>query len=208
MKTFFIAGAALLVLAFMVMTASYSQPAQENNGASVVKVVMVKGHGSGFYIGNGLVVTAAHVVADAPNAKIKLANDEEIDGEVLWSNKARDIALIKVGPNAFLKPARLRCSSPEKGDLIYAEGNPLNLEFVTVWGSVAAEARTVGPWLRAFITDIVVVPGQSGGPVYNLNDEVVGMTVGVMLMPMGFSASIVGIGYAVPASEICALIGR
>lgn len=175
---------------------------------STVKVIAKEGHGSGFYIGNGIVITAAHVVDGAQKATLKLQSGELIDAEILWLNKSRDVAALKIGPTTALDPAPVSCTTPQPGDMIYSEGNPANIEFVTVWGRVAGEARSLGPWKSVVPTDMTTIPGQSGGPVFNEAGEVVGITAGVMVLPMGFSASLVSVGYIVPASTICELMGR
>ncbi|MBW3099277.1 S1C family serine protease [Pseudohoeflea coraliihabitans] len=174
---------------------------------STVKVLAGNGHGSGFYIGSQLVVTAAHVVDDKKTVDLKLVDGEIIEAEVLWANERRDIAMLKIDPTTALVPAVVSCHEPLIGDPFYAEGNPANMDFVTVWGNVGGLVQEVDPWLRAFITNNAVVPGQSGGPVFNAQGEVIGITVGVMVLPMGFSASLVGIGYAVPTSELCMMMG-
>lgn len=175
---------------------------------STVKVLAGQGHGSGVYIGNGIVITAAHVVAHVEEATLKLRSGELIDAEILWSNKKRDVAALKVQPTNALASAEVSCTIPSVGDSIYSEGNPANIEFITVWGKIAGEPQSLPLWDFVVPTDMTTVPGQSGGPVFNEAGKVVGITAGVMVLPMGFGASLIAIGYIVPASTICELLGR
>lgn len=209
MKRFFIALAIICALVGGASVAAYREPVRELISSTVKISYNAKGHGSGFYIGDGLILTAAHVVDGAPGkVTVKFMDGSESPGVVLWQAGSRDVAMIKIDPVDYVKAAPLKCAAPVKGELIYAEGNPLNMEFVTVWGTVAGNVREFGPWHSVFVTNIATVPGQSGGPVFNLAGEVVGITVGVMIYPTGFSASLVGIGYAVPGDVICNLLAR
>ncbi|MFK4060715.1 S1 family peptidase [Brucella anthropi] len=194
--------AALLALA-------YWQPfAEEIRAESVAKIFDDKGHGSAVYIGNGYFISASHVVGQAPVVNLLLTDGRQIKGDVLWSNTGYDIALIKSGPLRNVEASRLSCTVPAVGDPIYAKGNPSNMDFITVYGRIAGKERSAGLWKSVVITDIATVPGQSGGPVFDQHGRVIGITVGVMLAPSGFTRSIVGIGYVVPGQAICGLMAR
>ncbi|MGM4911416.1 trypsin-like peptidase domain-containing protein [Rhizobium sp. 768_B6_N1_8] len=178
---------------------------------SVVMVNVEGGHGSGVHIGNGFVITAAHVASDNKEVELKTTDGKTVKAEVLWVNKAYDIALLrtagKVGGQSSLD-----CRVPHLGDEIQAAGNPLNLEFVSSFGRIAGNARAADPWREVVITDITTVMGQSGGPLFGKDGRVVGIVVGVVPAPLkngeGYVPSLTGFGTAVPASAVCALLGR
>lgn len=175
--------------------------------AATVKVILKNGHGSGVHIGNGFVVTAAHVAGDAATVELKTKDGKTRPADVLWINKTYDIALLRTSPE-MLPGASLDCRIAAKGEAITSIGNPLAVEFVTATGKIAGEPRSIGPWKSVFVTDITTVMGQSGGPVYSADGELIGITVGVMSVPLGFSSSLIGFGFVVPSHEVCALLGR
>lgn len=175
--------------------------------AATVKVILTNGHGSGVHIGNGFVVTAAHVAGDAATVELKTKDGKSRPADVLWVNKTYDIALLRTSPE-MLPAAHLDCRTVSAGTVIEAIGNPLSVEFISAYGKIAGSPRAQGPWKSVFVTDITTVQGQSGGPVFGPSGDVVGITVGVMGVPMGFSASLVGYGFVVPSTDVCALLGR
>ena len=211
MKTVFgiIAIVALSIIAFFLQSNAVATPVMA--GHPTVKIVLEKGHGSGFYIGNNLIITAAHVVVDAKDSKVKVKTEggNILKGEVLWSSKARDVSLIRVSGTFGLSPAILSCATPKVGDAIQARGNPLSVEFLSMWGRVAGTQREMGPWLVGLPTDMTILPGMSGGPVFGADGRVVGIAVGVLMAPAGFgSMSFTGATLIVPGSTICPLLGR
>jgi S1-C subfamily serine protease len=178
---------------------------------SVVMVNVPGGHGSGVHIGGGFVISAAHVADDSKEVELKTSDGKTVKAEVLWINKAYDIALLRTSGDI---PGRapLDCRVPKLGDEIQAAGNPLNLEFVSSFGRIAGNARAADPWREVVITDITTVMGQSGGPLFGKDGRVVGIVVGVVPAPLkngdGYVPSLTGFGTAVPASAVCALLGR
>lgn len=201
-----IACAAAIVLAVIGLS-SYAIPAAPSVEAAVVKVELPDGHGSGVSIGSGYIVTAAHVTGDAKTVKLRSEGGKAVDGTVLWTNSTYDIALIKTDETAF-GSAPLSCSEAKRGDTITAMGNPLGVEFVSATGRIAGKPRTVKPWESVFVTDMTIVMGMSGGPVFNKDGEVIGITVGVMAATVGFSPSLVGFGFVVDSPSICRLLAR
>lgn len=201
---YWIAGIVLLLAVFL-LTACNSRPL---DNAAVVKIILENGHGSGFHLGNGVVITAAHVVGK--NAKVKLRSDgsEEQDAEVLWVSPQYDIAYVRASHPERLGVAELSCRELVPGENIRAVGNPGPMEFVTAWGRVSGKPRKVGPWTSAYVTDLTIVPGQSGGPIFDDGGYVAGVVVGVMTIPLGFTAALVGVGYVVPSHDLCGLLGR
>lgn len=167
--------------------------------------------GSGVHIGGGLILTAAHVVASEATIGVEDRSGAHEEGEVLWANKFYDIALIKIPDASRLRTAPLRCHPAlHVGDLIHAVGNPLDAKFVTMWGRVGATSSQHGPWFDVFVGDITVVPGMSGGPVYNRYGELIGITVGMGALPMmgGGVINPFAFAYIVPTDAVCTLLGR
>lgn len=204
-------GAVLVSLAAMAIILAVSlgavEPPPVHKAGSIVKIIEGKGHGSGVHIGDGFIVTAAHVVGDAKETEIKLDDGVTRKAEVLWSNKAYDIALVRTGPDG-LAVSHLSCRVPDTGEVITARGNPTILEFVDSYGRVAGGDRKFGSWQSVFVTDITTVPGMSGGGVFDADGNLVGITVGVLVAPAGMFPSLSGFGTAVPGSTVCGLMGR
>lgn len=188
------------------MAAAASHEAQQIS-EPMLKINVGNGHGSGFHVGNGYVFTAAHVVKGRAEAEVVAADGSKDTAEVLWINEKRDVALLKT---AKLRPqtAQLSCIVPAEGQKVVARGNPNNLTFVSTYGQVAGKPISLGPWSQVVPLSMTIVPGQSGGPLYDAHGRVVGMNVGVMVFPFGFGGSLAGIGYAVPGSTLCELLAK
>ncbi len=201
---------ALFVLVAATSAAAYAllpPPNVPATESATVKIQVNNGHGSGVHIGDGFIVTAAHVVGDAKEVQVKAKGGENRKADVLWVNKAYDIALLRTSSDG-LGVAHLSCSAVKAGDPIVAYGNPLKIEFVAAYGKIAGEPRETGPWKSVYVTDITTVMGQSGGGTFADNGDLIGITVGVMAAPIGFSGSLVGYGYVVPSTSVCELLGR
>lgn len=175
---------------------------------SAVKITTKSALGSGFYIGKGKIITAAHVVENTNIVKIKASDGRIIYGRVMWASKSRDVAMISIAESAMIKPANLTCTSPPVGAEFYSVGNPGGIEFVTIWGRVASDTKRRWRWYRAYITDEGFIPGQSGSPIFNMGGSVIGMAAGVWDHREGASVTLTDIGIAVPSSVICNLMGR
>lgn len=173
----------------------------------MLKIELPNGHGSGFHVGGGYVFTAAHVVKGEAKVEVLASDGQKDTAEVLWVNEKRDVALLRM-EKLRTKSARLSCVVPTAGDAVEARGNPTNLTFISTWGQVAGKALSVGPWEKVVPVSMTIVPGQSGGPLYDRAGRVVGMNVGVMVVPLGFGGSLVGIGYSVPGSTLCELLAK
>lgn len=169
-----------------------------------LKVSDPLGHGSGVHIGNGYVLTAAHVVGAN---KIMTVTDSErrvLAGEVLWSNAAYDVALLKLPGAAYVETASLSCAPNYVHQRVSVYGNPQDLEFVFTSGQVNGVARKWAIWRELVPVDITIIPGQSGGAAIDDLGNVVGIAVGVMIWQYGLT----GQGFIVPGSVICQLMGR
>lgn len=87
-------------------------------------------------------------------------------------------------------------------------GNPVALENIVAFGRVAGDERTIGHWKIVIVISGPIIPGQSGGAVYNKDHELVGISVGLALFPIGYTGSATGYGFAVSGREICTLLAR
>jgi serine protease Do len=175
---------------------------------AVVVIMRPNGRGTGFSIGNGLIVTAAHVVDGARTVSIKDTDGNTRMAHVDIVDKSTDLAILSTSHR--IPAAELDCRLAKVGDAIESIGTPLGLEFITATGRIAGTARKVGG-TNVLVTDIVTVMGQSGGPVFS-KGRVVGVTHAVMIAPLPMGGrlvpSIVGFGYIIPSSDVCALLMR
>ena len=173
-----------------------------------VKVMLAQGHGSGVNIGNGYILTAAHVAEDNATLDIKFEDGTTAKAETLWVNKGADIALLRFKDDGHTRSAKLACRTPQNGEAVIAFGNPVAFENLVFRGYINGNPRDVGPWKGAVPSDLTVLPGMSGGAMYDEKGEVVAINVGTGLVPMGFSASWARIGLSVSGATICGLMGR
>ena len=139
---------------------------------AVVVIQRPRGLGTGFSIGNGLIVTAAHVVDGARTVSIKDVDGNTRMAHVDIVDRATDLAILSTAHK--IPAAELDCRMARVGEEITAIGTPLGLEFITAQGRIAGTARKIGG-TNALVTDIVTVMGQSGGPVFS-GGRVVGVT--------------------------------
>ena len=190
-------------LAVAGITANHATPLPE----PTLKVIVLDGHGSGVHVGNGFAFTAAHVVGDQTTTKVKTSDGAIDDATVLWVNKERDVALIKL---AHIRPAaaNLSCRTPTPGEAVEARGNPNDLEFVSTYGRVGGKPLGYAHWLNVVPLSMSVVVGQSGGPLFDANGSVVGLNVASMVAQVQIFPSFVGIGYAVPGTTLCELLAK
>lgn len=157
--------------------------------------------GSGFIIDaeNGYVVTNNHVIRDADEVRVTLYNDETIDAEIIGVDEKTDIAVLKVDPKAAdLKTVSFgRSDVLRVGDWVLAIGNPFGLGGTVTAGIISARQRDIqsGPYDDYLQTDASINRGNSGGPMFNLEGEVIGINTAIF-SPTGGS---VGIGFAIPS---------
>ena len=162
--------------------------------------------GSGFVIdAAGYIITNAHLVADRPEISVRLADRREFEARVVGVDPVSDIALLKIEASG-LPPVRI--GDPAKlrpGEWVAAIGSPFGLERSVTAGIVSALGRTLPeesfvPFIQ---TDVAVNPGNSGGPLFNLRGEVVGVNSGFYSDTGGYA----GVSFAIPidvAMEVAA----
>ncbi len=153
--------------------------------------------GSGLIISkDGYILTNNHVVRDADQIKVKLSDDKEFKAKLIGADQLRDIALIKIDAEGDLPAAVLGDSDKVRvGEWVMAIGNPVALEHTATVGVISAKGRTLGAANVAFYnylqTDAAINEGNSGGPLVNVNGEVIGINT---LMAAGRE----NLGFAIP----------
>ena len=171
-----------------------------------VRIEVADGLGSGVAIGNGLVLTAAHVVSTQPDVKVVLDNNRTIGGHVLWVNAEYDLALVRVNQPKALSTAHLSCRVADVGENVSADGNPMGLKFVTMRGYIASKPQEYAPkWKTAYLIDMTTIGGMSGGGLFDRYGDVIGTIVGTLSatgQPYG------SVGFVVPGRVACGLLGR
>ena len=183
-----------------------------------------EGHGSGVDIGNGYVLTAAHVadhrsdddagsdIMPSVDAKAKtvlsvmdsLGKSHHV--EVLWVNHAYDVALLKISDAANVATSNLACHATyQLGEKLSFAGNPSFLHDITTFGQVGnPNIITAGPWKAAVTISGTLIPGMSGGPAFDASGDVVGINVGTAVV----SGSAFAMSWIVPSSTVCMLMDR
>ena len=199
-------GGLLCLVFYLLWTTPQTPIGHTFTNQSIVKLVRLEGHGSGVYIGDGNYLTANHVIDGLASVDIVTTGGETRKANIVWASKDYDIAMVHAD-SPDTKPAKLNCGVIPVGSEIHAQGNPMMLDFVTTYGHIAKLPETLDHWKSTYIVDMVTVQGMSGGPVLDSNDDIVGITVGVLYMPLGISSSMTGIGAVVPSSEICKMLG-
>lgn len=158
--------------------------------------------GSGFIIDakNGYIITNNHVVKDAEEVRVTFHDDETVDAEIIGHDEKTDIAVLKVDTKGkSLTEVHLGDSDAIRvGDWILAIGNPFGLGGTVTAGIISARARDIssGPYDDFLQTDASINRGNSGGPMFNLKGEVIGINTAIF-SPSGGS---IGIGFAIPSA--------
>ncbi len=156
--------------------------------------------GSGFIIdSSGYVVTNNHVIADADEIKVILQDDTRLDAEIIGRDPKTDLALLKVKSKKRLPSVDWGDSDGLRvGDWVLAIGNPFGLGGTVTAGIVSARQRDIhsGPYDDFIQTDASINKGNSGGPLFNMKGQVVGVNSAI-ISPQGTS---VGIGFSIPTA--------
>ncbi|MEX2649716.1 MAG: DegQ family serine endoprotease [Alphaproteobacteria bacterium] len=164
--------------------------------------------GSGFIIdGAGFVVTNNHVIAEADEITVVLHDGTELAAEVVGRDDKTDLALLKVKADRELPHVGFGDSSKVRvGDWVLAVGNPFGFGNTVTAGIISAQSRDInaGPYDDFLQTDAPINRGNSGGPLFNLDGEVIGINTAIF-SPSGGS---IGIGFATPSSLAAHVIGQ
>jgi len=153
--------------------------------------------GSGFIIStDGYILTNAHVVEDAEEILVRLADKREYSAKVIGADARSDVALIKIEASGL---PRVVLGDPERlkvGEWVVAIGSPFGFDQSVTAGIVSAKGRSLPdenfvPFIQ---TDVAINPGNSGGPLFNLKGEVVGINSQIYSRTGGF----MGLSFAIP----------
>jgi serine protease Do len=156
-----------------------------------------QGMGSGFIVeASGTILTNAHVVEGADEVRVRLADRREFKGKVVGADKPSDIAVVKIEAKGL--PA-VRLGDPSKlrvGEWVLAIGSPFGFENTVTAGIVSATSRSLpeGTYVPFIQTDAAVNPGNSGGPIFNLKGEVIGIASQIYSRTGGYQ----GLAFAIP----------
>ena len=164
--------------------------------------------GSGFVIDpSGIVITNNHVIGDANEVFVIWSDGRRLKAEVVGKDPKVDLAVLRVKSDTPLKAVRFGDSDKLRpGDWVMAIGNPFGLGGSVTAGIVSARGRNIesGPYDNYIQTDASINKGNSGGPLFNMDGEVIGINTAI-LSPTGGS---VGIGFAVPAATAVPIIDQ
>ncbi len=170
-----------------------------------LKPHVTQAQGSGFIISpDGYVVTNDHVVDNATEVTVTLDDGKNVPAKIIGTDKKTDLALLKIkegGPYQYVEFAK---TTPRVGDWVIAVGNPFGLGGTVTAGIVSARGRDIGagPYDDFLQIDAPVNRGNSGGPTFNSQGQVVGINTAIF-SPSGGS---VGIGFAIPADTAQSVI--
>jgi serine protease Do/serine protease DegQ len=158
----------------------------------------VRGLGSGVIVDakEGLVLTNAHVIADAEEIRVRLSDDREVEAELVGSDPDSDVAVLRIDADNLVAVEMGDSDSLEVGDFVVAIGNPFGLRQTVTSGIVSALGRSgLGNRYENFIqTDASINRGNSGGALVDLAGRLVGINTAII----STSGGSVGIGFAIP----------
>jgi serine protease Do len=170
-----------------------------NGGGAPMQRQPRQAAGSGFVVSpDGYIVTNNHVVDGATKVKVSFDDQEEIDAKIVGTDARTDIALLKIEPKTPLTVVKFAEKTPRVGEWVLAVGNPFGLGGTVTAGIVSALARNIGGPYDYMQIDAAVNHGNSGGPAFNLEGNVVGVNTAIF-SPTGGN---VGIAFAVPADTV------
>ena len=157
----------------------------------------VRGAGSGFIVSpDGYILTNTHVVADAETVTVRLTDRREFQAKVIGADERTDVAVIKI--NAGSLPT-VRLGDPSRikpGQWVLAIGSPFGFENTVTAGIISATSRSLPSdnYVPFIQTDVAVNPGNSGGPLFNMAGEVIGINSQIFSRTGGF----MGLSFAIP----------
>jgi serine protease Do len=167
-------------------------PRMPNQGA-----VPMRGQGSGFIVSpDGYILTNAYVVAHADHVNVKLTDRREFRAKVVGLDKQTDVAVLKIDARDLPSVKLGRAQDANVGEWVVAIGSPFGFENSVTAGIVSAKGRSLpdSNYVPFIQTDVAVNPGNSGGPLFNLAGEVIGINSQIYSRSGGFQ----GISFAIP----------
>ncbi|OZI74137.1 DegQ family serine endoprotease [Bordetella genomosp. 12] len=164
-----------------------------------------RGVGSGFFISDdGYIMTNNHVISDAADIIVTLTDGREFKAKVIGSDERTDVALIKIDAKGMTALPVGDTKKLKKGQWVLAIGSPFGLDSTVTSGIVSAIGRDTGEYLPFIQTDVAVNPGNSGGPLLNMQGEVVGINSQIISRSGGF----MGISLAIPIDEAMRVVDQ
>jgi serine protease Do len=164
--------------------------------------------GSGFIVDtSGIVVTNNHVIADADEISVIMNDGSKFKAELVGVDKKTDLAVLRFKPTKPLVAVKFGDSDKLRlGEWVIAIGNPFSLGGTVTAGIVSARNRDInsGPYDSYIQTDAAINRGNSGGPLFNLDGEVIGVNT-LIISPSGGS---IGIGFAVPSKTVAGVVDQ
>jgi len=158
--------------------------------------------GSGFVIdSSGIIVTNNHVIDGADDIEVNFNDGSKLKAKLLGRDKKVDVAVLKVNPPKPLKAVKFADSDKVRvGDWAMAIGNPFGLSSTVTLGIISARNRDInsGPYDNYLQTDAAINKGNSGGPLFDMNGDVIGINTAI-ISPTGGS---IGLGFSVPAATV------
>ncbi|MGE3062286.1 MAG: trypsin-like peptidase domain-containing protein [bacterium] len=166
----------------------------------IVTIQTEESIGTGFIADRrGIVITNSHVVGSFKTCTVTLFDKETIEGKVLLSYFARDIAFIKIDTEKKIVQAKMPLTKTYAiGDSVIAYGNPFGYENTVTKGIISAVDREIQD-IKYIQTDVAINPGNSGGPLLDMKGNVIGINTLKI-------ADASGIGFAIPVSDIMPLV--
>ena len=155
------------------------------------------GMGSGFIVSaDGYILTNAHVVADAADVTVRLSDRRELKAKVIGADARTDVALLKVDATGLPTVKMGDAKSLKPGEWVAAIGSPFGLENSVTAGVVSATGRALpdSSYVPFIQTDVAVNPGNSGGPLFNMAGEVIGINSQIFTRTGGYQ----GVSFAIP----------
>ncbi len=176
-------------------------PGGEGGGGGMEPAIPPSSLGSGFVIDaeKGYVVTNNHVISDAQEVRVTFQDDTTLEAKIIGKDEKMDLAVLQVKTDKKLTAVKFGNSDrPRVGDWVLAIGNPFGLGGTVTAGIISAQQRNInaGPYDDFIQTDASINRGNSGGPMFDLDGEVIGINTAIF-SPSGGS---VGIGFAIPAN--------
>ncbi|MGY3485735.1 serine protease Do [Bradyrhizobium sp. USDA 4011] len=176
-------------------------------GGKLQRHEIITGVGSGFFISaDGYAVTNNHVVDHAKSVQVTTDDGTIYTAKVIGTDPKTDLALIKVDGKTDFAYVNLESQVPRVGDWVVAVGNPYGLGGTVTAGIISAEGRDIGsgPYDNYIQIDAPINKGNSGGPTFDTNGNVIGVNTAIY-SPSGGS---VGIGFDVPASTVKMIVAQ
>jgi serine protease Do len=162
--------------------------------------------GSGFILSSdGYILTNQHVVSDAKEVVVRLSDHREFPAQVIGSDARSDIALLKIAATGLPAVKLADMKKVRVGEWVMAIGSPFGFDYSVTAGIISAKGRNLDTeqYVPFIQTDAAVNPGNSGGPLFNLKGEVVGVNSQIYSQTGGF----MGVAFAVPI-DVAAKVAR